>query len=174
MEKSDFLSELTNPLKQVKSADDIHSMLDIQIEARKKIISNLEKANSLSQSDKRKHKKIIAFLTESKLLLNSQSQNKDGEFELIKAEFDKNVSCMKEEVATTDKHIHNLFEFVSMAFEDGNEMLILVTELTAGTYSSRYMSMFGSDDYQKHSEILMLGERKNKIMEDINGISLYL
>ena len=174
VEKSDFLSELTNPLKQVKSADDIHSMLDIQIEARKKIISNLEKANSLSQSDKKKHKKIIAFLTESKLLLNSQSQNKDGEFELIKAEFDKNVSCMKEEVATTDKHIHNLFEFVSMAFEDGNEMLILVTELTAGTYSSRYMSMFGSDDYQKHSEILMLGERKNKIMEDINGISLYL
>lgn len=175
MEMSDYLSELTPPLKTIKNADDICSMLDIQLEARNKILSNLEKANSLSLADKRKHKKIIAFLSDMKLeLRNFDNRNKDEMFEIIKREFEKRVSFMKSKVSITDEHIHNIFEFVNMAFRDGNEMLILLTELTSGAYSSRYISMYGSEDYQKYSESLMLGERKHKIMEDINGISLYL
>ncbi len=175
IETSDFLSELTHPLKSIKVADDICLMLDMQLEARNKILSNMEKANSLSMADKRKHKKIMAFLSEMKSELNnSNSQNKDEMFEIIKQEFDKRVSSMKSDVAKTDEHMHNMFEFVNMAFKDGNEMLILLTELTSGAYSSRYISIFGSEDYQKYSESLMLGERKHKIMEDINGISLYL
>ncbi len=175
MEISDFLSELMNPLKAIQKSKEALNMLETQIDAREKLICKLERANSLSISDKKQHKKIVRFLkTVKKDIATREIQDNQNQFDYIKKQFDEQIEDMKEQVRETDKHISNLFSFVDKCFKGGNEMLILVTELTAGKYSSRYMSMFGSRDYQKYSELLLLGERKDKIMEDINGLSLYL
>ena len=58
------------------------------------------------------------------------------------------------------------------AFEGGNEMLILVTELTVGTASARFLAHFGSPEYQKHKEELMLTERSDALQEEIRKLDL--
>ena len=59
-----------------------------------------------------------------------------------------------------------------MVFKEGNEMLILITELTVNDYSAKFISMFGCEDYQKHNEELMLTERQNDLQKEIAELSL--
>jgi hypothetical protein len=55
---------------------------------------------------------------------------------------------------------------------DGNEVLVLVTELTVNAYSARFIATYGSEDYKKHNEDLMLHERQDDIMNEINALEL--
>ena len=51
-------------------------------------------------------------------------------------------------------------------------MLLLTTELTVNTYSSRFISRYGSEDYKKASDELMLSERQNDLLEQIKELQL--
>ena len=79
---------------------------------------------------------------------------------------------MKEENTKIQERLHNVFAFSEVAFMDGNEMLVLVTELTVNVYSSRFIGLYGSVDYAKHSEDLMLHEREDDIMREIENLEL--
>ena len=61
---------------------------------------------------------------------------------------------------------------VMLPFMDGNEVLVLVTELTVNAYSARFIGLYGSADYQRHNEELMLHERQDDIMKEIEALEL--
>ena len=90
----------------------------------------------------------------------------------IKADFDAEVARMKEENGRIQTRLHNLFAFSEVAFMDGNEVLVLVTELTVNAYSSRFIGLYGSEDYHRHNEDLMLHERQDDIMKEIEALEL--
>lgn len=177
MEMSDYLKEMMAPLKAVKAAENCADMLKTQMDARIKLMQNLEKANSLSKSDRRKHKRIQAFLEKRIDDVSKQQLTDNNEiFALVKTEFDGQVAELKALSSKTGSRLHYLFEFAKMAFngdsDSSSEMLVLVTELTVNTYSSRYIATFGSDDYQKYNELLMVSERGNSLKDDIAKLML--
>ena len=63
VETSDFLSELMVPLKAVKAADSVYDMLEKQMQVRDTLMKTQEKANALSSSQRRMHKRILTFLS---------------------------------------------------------------------------------------------------------------
>ena len=75
-----------------------------------------------------------------------------------------------------------LFGFVEEAFSQdgaggnlkisGNEMLILVTELTVDNASAQFIATFGSPEYQRHNQELMLSERSEDIKAQIAELNL--
>lgn len=171
---SDFLQGLMPYLKALKSSDDIISMLEGQIEGRHKNLENLEKANSLSKNERRKQKRIIAFLEKARdELLRASFEDSEGAFSFIKQEFDGQVASLKQQTVKVGEWLHNLFEFASKAFAEGNEMLILVTELTVGDMTSRYISMFGCEDYHKYNKLLMVSDRQSEMKDAIARLSLF-
>jgi len=143
-------------------------MLDQMIEGRRKILYNLQSASSLSDEDKRKHKRVLRFLEERRKELFLRNFEESAA-ECIKQKYNLEVTRVKQETKRTGEQLHAMFSFAEQAFQNGNEMLILVTELTVGKYSSAYIATFGSEDYRRHNEELMLSERqsdlKSKIME---------
>lgn len=178
LEQADYLTELMKPLKFMKSqnaetVEDIVALLDQQIGARKKLIDSMAKAGTLSSEDKKKHRAIAKFLEEEKrkLRLEQLADAKEG-FQLIKSSFDKEVVAMKEENSKIQSRLHNVFAFSEVAFKDGNEMVVLVTELTVNAYSARFIGTYGSADYQKHNEDLMLHERQDEILREIQDLEL--
>ncbi len=175
METSAYLTELMPPLKAVKTADSAYKMIETQEKAREKLLHNLASANSLSSEDKRKHKRIQLFLnTVKKELLESGilMDDNDSVFSFVKERFDGQVADMKTAVAHTGDRLHYLFEFANQAFSQGNEMLVLVTELTVNKYSARYISMYGCEDYQKYNGLLMVSERSQDLKEEIKDLML--
>lgn len=176
VETSDYLTALMPPLKAVKAAGEsgsVYQALDTQIEARRKLIHKLEKANAMSAEDRRKHKRILAFLSEEKKALALENSGEAfNDFAHVQIGFDAQVADMKKQVEAVGERLHHLFSFAAAAFEDGNEMLVLVTELTVNTYSARYISMFGCEDYSKYNRLLMVSERQNQMKENIAKLQL--
>lgn len=173
METGSYLQDMMAPLKAVKTAADGLDMLDEQIKAREKIMFNLEKGGSLSLGDKKKHKRILHFLEKCKkeAVTNKQTST-DQVFALIKYRFDEEVGRMKQDTKLCQAQLAALFSFVEKAFSQGNEMLILVTELTVNNDSSRFIATFGCEAYQRQNEQLMLSERTQQLAREIRELKL--
>ena len=180
MQTSDYLADLVRLLKAVRTQmekqpalteAEMVSILKSQEDGRKKLMESREAANALSAQDKRKHKTVLRFLREAQKSLQDAADGRSG-FGLLKRKFDDQVAEMKQKTAETQKKLHHLFDFAEKAFADGNEMLILVTELTVNAQSSRFIGMFGSPDYQKHNEELMLSERQINLQKEIADLTL--
>lgn len=184
MEQADFLTDLLTCLKSVKALSDtgmgetdvvaaMMERMEQQAEGRKKVLESLQKANSLSPQDRRRHRRVIEFLLQARKELTVSGSAGGGEaFDLIKAKYDTQVSRMKQETESAKEELHQLFSFAEEAFQQGNEMLILVTELTVNSSSARFIATFGSPDYQRHNEGMLLQERQHDMQAKIGELDL--
>ena len=179
-EKADYLNDLMVPLKALRSLAEkggdmavVADAMERQAEGKRKAAESLRKANALSDSDWRKHRRVISFLEQARKGLYAGDAATAAEaFGEVKKKFESEVSEMKTETAVTKARLHGLFAFVEEAFEEGNEMLILVTELTVNTAGARFIAMFGCEDYQRHNESLRLSERQENLMREIEKLAL--
>lgn len=181
VETADYLSDLMVSLKAIRSltekeeaeSKEVMDMLEKLAETKKKAMDSLRKANTLSDADKRKYKKVIRFLEQMKKgLYTIDTVNAKEAFIYVKSKFEEEVASMKAQTANTKERLHHLFSFTEEAFEQGNEMLILVTELTVNTYGVRFIAMFGCEDYRKHNEQLRLSQRQDELMREIEQLEL--
>lgn len=179
MEQADFLSDLRNPLKGIGDKADgstpqqVQNRLAQQAEGRRKLLLNLQSANSLSDADRKKHRSVIRFLEEGrKELFLQELSTGSAAYELLRKRYAGQVERLKHSTEQVQQELHALFVFAEEAFADGNEMLILVTELTVQNDSARFIAAFGSDDYKKHNEELMLTERGNDLQAQIALLEL--
>ena len=190
MEQAAFLSELKKPLKAVGEVCDseqnvsgegqtgggleqIFSELERQAQGRKKLLESLYRANSLSEADRKKYRSVIGFLEERRReLYVGEASNAREAYGFLKEKYTALVVRMKQETEKVQGELHALFSFVEEAFDKGNELLILVTELTVNTTSAQFIATFGSPDYQRHNQELMLSERSDDIKAQIAELKL--
>lgn len=160
--ESDYMKSLLVSVKNLKTKDKIAEDIKISVEARECIISELESAGSLSVEEKMMHKKVIKFLRAIEVF----------EMDYVKERYNEQLDNMKKQVGDAKDILHNIFTFVAGSFEGERELLILVTELTASKIASRFIAMFGSEDYSKYSELLMITNRQDKLRETISNLEL--
>ena len=166
-------SQTTGAAKDTVSATEVASFVESLEEKKKKQMISLERSNALSKEERKKCKWVIRFLQEARKEIFAGAAADGAEaFAIIKGKFDAAVADMKQDTAKTGKELHHLFVFVESAFEEGNEMLILVTELTVNASGSQFIATFGSPDYQRHNQELMLTERQDDIRSQIAGLQL--
>ena len=152
---------------------DVAALVQTQIENRGRLIESMTNAGTLSAEDKRKHRAIIRFLeAREKELRIENPTDAAAALGILKAAFDREVAQMKAENARIQSRLHNLFAFSEVAFMDGNEVIVLVTELTVNAYSARFIATYGSADYKRHNEELMLQDRQDDIMKEIDALEL--
>ncbi len=175
MEQAAFLKDLQTGLKAVKEkilSGEI-AVLEQMAEGKKKLLENLQTANSLSDEDRRRHQKLIRFLEERrKELYTGDAVTGEEAFAFIKTKYDACVAGMRRETEKVQGEMSSLFAFVEEAFAQGNELLILVTELTVDRSSAEFIATFGSPDYQRHNQELMLSERSDDIRAQIAELGL--
>ena len=86
------------------------------------------------------------------------------------------VTRMKQRTGEVQEELRALFAFVEEAFAEedmgGNELLILMTELTVNDASARFIAAFGSEDYSRHKDEMMLSERGEDIKSQIAELKL--
>lgn len=180
MEESGILTELMPLLKTVKKqaeqetdGERVFVLLEQRIAAKSKQRDALQSANALSEQDKKKFSGILAFLEgQQKRLRTEQFHSAEEGFAFLKSSFEEKVSALREKTEKVKGRMHELFLFLEQAFEDGNEMLLFVTELTVNENSAGFISMFGSEDYKRHNEELMLSERQSDMVSKIEALGI--
>ena len=93
-------------------------------------------------------------------------------FQLLKAEFDARTRQLKKQAADAGKQLSHVFVFCEDVFGDGQEMLILVTELTISYYGARFISRYGCKEYFNHNKELLFYERQKEIIREIEELEL--
>ena len=115
--------------------------------------------------------KVIALLEEQMPVVRD-AENNNAAFMLVKKDFDSRVKAMKKQAEAAGKKLSNVFVFCEEVFKDGQEMLILVTELTINAHSARFISRYGCTEYFEHNKELLFYERQQEIIREIEELDL--
>lgn len=176
VEREEMLRELLGILKDVKAAltapeADLAALLEEQLRRQKTRIDTGRRSGSLSQEAERSHRRIIAALERQKVLAGQTVDSQTG-FAAVKADFDQMVQDLKAQAKTAGEMLNNLFAFCEEVFPEGQELLILVTELTINYYAATFISRYGCDAYFAHNQELLFYERQQEIISQLESLEL--
>ena len=172
------LTELLNALKNVRM--ELARPKADAVAAVQKQVSNLEKkiqtgklASTMSADNEYSCRSAMAALEDMTALLKEKIPADGTEaFKLLKAEFDNRTKFLKKQADAAGKQLSNVFLFCEEVFEEGQEMLILVTELTISYYGAHFISRYGCKEYFNHNKELLFYERQKEIIRQIEDFDL--
>lgn len=168
--------ELVNCLRLMRAdfvvENNFLEVVSRQIEAEKNVVTVGKKAGNLSADREYILNLTIAALGEQlELTAQKAPASGDAAFKLLKSDFDKRKKALTKLVTRTDSDLTNTFRFCEEAFEAGSqELLILVTELTANSYAAHYIGKYGCQEYFKHNKDMLFTERKKDILAEIDEL----
>ena len=176
VETDNAILENLRVLKQVKTAlkraDASHvTVLHEHLDAERTALRLGQKANSIDYETSYSYNYVIRFLEDilDALKRDGVSENQEA-FRRVKASYDASAAAHKAEITKIKARLENLFQFAEEAFADGQELLILVTELTVRYYCAKFVSKFGCDAYFRHNQNLMFYQRKQELLTEIAAL----
>lgn len=112
---------------------------------------------------------VIGFLQDCQAKI-IDGMSAEEAYNVLKDAFDARTRSLKKSVVATSAHLENIFLFAEEVFGEGQEMLIIVTELTAAGDSARFIAQFNSPGYFRHNAQLLFYERQIQVISEINRI----
>lgn len=176
MEQDQMVLELLNILKKfnveiVQSDKSPQKIMDELIDNKRDLLKNRKKYGDFSNVLQKQNSKLIAILRNQRTLIDAETDGNVA-YKFIKKDFDKIVKDLKKMADNAGKRLSNLFVFCEEVFSDGQELLILVTELTTGYYSAKFISEYGCKEYFLHNNELLFYERQQEIIIELENYEL--
>ena len=170
------LAELLSSLKIVRmelakpGADGIAAVYK-QVKSLTGKIQTGKRASTLSSDSEYACRSAMAVLEDMTAMLKEKTPTDGTEaFKLLKAEFDNRTKALKKQADAAGKQLSNVFLFCEEVFDEGQEMLILVTELTISYYGAHFISRYGCKEYFNHNKELLFYERQKEIIREIESL----
>ena len=175
--EEEMLSALLACLKEVRaglsnSAADAVKLLGEKASAIRAKIEKGKASSSLSAEKRHTLNLTAAALEEEAALIERNGRPTGAEaFALLKKDFDSRVAALKRNAEAAGKKLSNAFAFLEEVFGEGQELLILVTELTINAHSSRFISRYGCKEYFAHNKELLFYERRKELIEELGDLN---
>lgn len=173
MDTENIITELMTILKNfkvlsMKPNSVSEDILNGLIEGKRAELKNGKQSGSLSPDGQRRMMKLIKVIEDMLPVVVGKSGAEA--FMGVKGEFDKIVKDMKKQADDAGKKMSNSFIFCEECFTEGQEILILVTELTANVHTAKFISKFGCKEYFKHNKELLFYDRQQEILAQIKEL----
>ena len=172
------LTELLNTLKNVRLElarpnADAAASVQKQIGVLEKKIQTGKLASTLSSDAEYACRSAISALEAMAASLKEKAPA-DGAaaFQLLKGSFDSRTKALKKQAEDVGKQLSNVFLFCEEVFGEGQELLILVTELTISYYGAHFISRYGCKEYFAHNKELLFYERQKEIITELEKLEL--
>lgn len=160
-------------LELVRPGADGPAVLQKQMDQRRRTLETDRRAGTLSEDKAYSLNRAIALLNEEYAALVKATPETGAEaFQLLKADFDKRTKALKKMADEAGQKLSNVFRFAEEVFGEGQEMLILVTELTISRYDARFISRYGCPAYFAHNKELLFYERQMELIAQLDNLEL--
>ena len=181
------LSRLSESAKAVRLQDELTSALHttlktfkqaVQTRAPRPVLEQLiagrqaamKLARDAGQLDKDRRdlaiRELNALQDYRSRLVDEDISDEDA-FETVKGWFGGEVAKRKTLAQDCSAMLNNAFAFLEQTFSQGQELVMFVTEITAGFDTSWFVENFGCDAYFRHNRELLFDETQNRIREQI-------
>jgi len=169
----DVLKTVRKELSQ--SGTDLSELLAEQIKDRRTALTSNRRASSISRDNQLVWETVIAILEDQRALLAKMHPD-DGKaaFILVKGDFDWRTKELQKSALEAGKKLSNLFAFCQEVFPEGQEVLILVTELTISPYCAQFIGRYGCKEYYACNKELLFYERQQEIIARMERLELEL
>ena len=138
---------------------------------RRKELEAGKKASSMSETDQRRERLFLRAMDEQIRKLNGVSGRQQAMM-ILKKDYETRLADLKTDADRMKARLSNLFAFAEKAFEGGQEMLILVTEMTVSSDCAKFIGRYGCPEYFRHNKDLMLAERRMEILQVLDDLKL--
>ena len=172
------LTELLNILKNVRLElarpnADAAASVQKQIGVLEKKLQSGKLASTLSADAEYACRSAISALEDMGALLQEKvPTDPAAAFQLLKESFDSRTKALKKQANAAGKQLSNVFLFCEEVFGEGQELLILVTELTISYYGAHFISRYGCKEYFNHNKELLFYERQKEIITELEKLEL--
>ena len=157
-----------NLLQAAKELRDEPAAFSALIERKKETLSADKQAGKLSRNDQQVQRRTIAALEQLRDTLSDPEDSMPRLRDLIREQ----RSAVSRRAEEAGKALENSFAFCEKAFGEGQELLILVTELTADSHSAHFIARYGSEGYYRHNQALLVYERQETILRELDALEL--
>ena len=114
---------------------------------------------------------LCAILEDQRaMLMKERPADAKAAFSLLKGDFDQRLKDLRKSAGDAGKKLSNLFHFCGGVFPDGQELLILVTELTINPHCARFVGRYGCKEYYACNKELLFYERQQEIIQKMEEL----
>lgn len=164
-----ILADFQEINKVASSLQEYQQQINLKTANYKKEMNEKEKGKALSKEEQGLYYRILAYYDELlQALLSTNTEPK----EVIKTYLKSVINGLNEECKNANEALNNTFIFFEEVFGQGQEMLILVTEITLNTAISKYIYNHGCDKYYQYNKQLLFEDKQNELLEKIDAINL--
>lgn len=130
----------------------------------------LERAAAAGQLDKEVRNRVQREMERlhryhSRLLADAADNG--GGMDALRTWFAEEVEERKTVGAAAGRQFDNTFRYLEETFGEGQELVLFVTEITAGYDPSWFVEHFGCDAYFRHNKDLLFDDTRRRIQADI-------
>ena len=138
------------------------------IRQRREELDRTREAGRLDRDARNLGLREIALLERYRAGLSRTDAAGSGEaMEQVRAWFGEEVEKRRTLAEETGEFFDSAFRFLEETFGPGQELVIFVTEITAGYNLSWYVENFGCDAYFRHNRELLFDDTRHRIREEI-------
>ena len=157
-----FLKEYQRRLKEGEAPVDSYRAL---LEERMAVVEAEKQAEVCTKAQVAGWERIFAFWKE-----NTPDSGLDVKesFAQAKAGFDRQRETLEDAEKKAMNALEHAFDFMEQAFENGEEMVVFVTELTLSPEAAMFLAEHTCERYITYNEQLLIGKRKRELLSELN------
>lgn len=175
----EMLTVLMNTIKPLRSSfmtqsvDKTVEMLNAQSKHLKKEAENAKDSGMMSKEKVRANLNAVKIISDmTKEITIENPKDSSSAFAIIKKIFDSKSAELKKNSSIAKKYMNNSLLFCEKAFGIGQEIVLLVTEMTSNYYCAHFISRYGCEQYFRFNKELLIHERQIEILQEINALDL--
>ena len=159
------LSRLAESAAAVRRQDALATALHAALTEFK---GKVAEAGQLTKEDRDLRQRELNALEEYRQRLLREDLTAPAEaMDAVRTWFGGEVERRKALAAETGQRFDHAFRFLEQTFGQGQELVIFVTEVTAGYDTSWFVANFGCDAYFRHNRELLFDDTRHRIREEI-------
>ena len=157
-----FLKEYQRRLKEGEAPVDSYRAL---LEERMAVVEAEKQAEVCTKAQVAGWERIFALWKET--TPDSGLDVKES-FAQAKAGFDRQRETLEDAEKKAMNALEHAFDFMEQAFENGEEMVVFVTELTLSPEAAMFLAEHTCERYMTYNEQLLIGKRKRELLSELN------
>jgi hypothetical protein len=150
--------------ERIAAGTDAPAALGELLSVRREALSRAKTAGQLDRESRELAQRVLAALEEFRSALH---QGDADAMDVLRTRFAASVEARKLHAAVAAGELDNAFRFLEETFGDSQEMVLFVTELTAGYDTSWFVENFGCDAYFRHNRELLFDDTAERIRGEI-------
>ena len=134
---------------------------------RQEKLKRAQEAGQLEKEERDISMRLVNKLEQYRESLRRGEIPASGAMDAVRAWFGEEVARRKELGEETGRFFDNAFRFLEETFNQSQELVIFVTEITSGYDTSWFVENFGCSAYFRHNKELLFDDTRHRIREEI-------